>query len=257
MQGGIPNIIYGQYGDELKVSSNKGGITLGTRMVMPNGDEYVFAQCSSTATLAKGRLVTCAAIDWAETANVVTASTGAYTMAVTLGATAEVTHNEYEDGTLWVYKGSASGTNGSHGEWTIIKGNTPALASETTTISLYQSNPCSSALSAATVQIKQNPYKGVLLTAAATAQVGHIAGVTAASCAASQYLWLQKKGEGVCIAGSAIAVGELLIVSAASAGYCNRWTAGADTTTNSQVIGRANALVTTAGDYCLVDLALE
>jgi len=247
-----PNVIYGNYGDELAVSGTKTH-ELGQRMVMPNGDSYAYAQCSSTATLAKGLLVTGAAIAWAETANVATASTGAHTITVTLGATASVTVKDlFEDGVFWVYKSTSAGEH-----YRIRKSGT-AAAGSALTLNTFNSEPCSSALSAATCQIKTNNFKYVLLAAAATAQVGAIAGATAASCAVSDYIWLKRRGEIPITCSDTIGVvGARAIVSSSTAGNVARWIAAADTTTNSDVVGTFQALVATKGDRGLIYLTLD
>ena len=54
---GFPNIVFGSYGDQYTTSSTPiGGNPLGTMMILPDGCEFVHAQCGGTTPLAAANL---------------------------------------------------------------------------------------------------------------------------------------------------------------------------------------------------------
>ncbi len=250
----FPNIIYGNYGDEKIVSSTK-VLELGQRMQLPNGSIYAYAQCSSTATLAVG-LMTCGKeLHFVDTALVATAATGSIAPVVTFGATAAaVTKDLYADGFLYTYKGTGGGMKYK------VKSHGTAGAATALTVNLDPDDPITVTMTAATVMLRENPFKYVLLRAAASTSPNIFAGVPAASCAVSQYLWLQRRGETMLkISGTIGVAGDPVVISAATAGNGVRWLASADTASvgGNNVIGQFVSPVDTVADYALVYLTLD
>ena len=249
----FPNIIYGRYGDEKKVSGTK-VLELGQRMQLPDGQIYAYAQCSSTAALAVSLVVTAKAVHFADSALLATASKGATTVVVTFGATAAaVPANLYEDGTLYAYKGAVA-----PGLKYKIKSHGTAGAATALTVNLQAKDKVHVTMTASTVMLRENPFKYVLLSAGATAEVGIVAGVPAASCAVSDYIWLQRRGE--CLVKTAATIGVVgtpVVLAAGTAGNVSRWIAAADTSTNQGPIGTFVSSVTTAADYGLIYLTLD
>ncbi len=253
----FPKIIYGRYGDEKKTSSAApNSLELGTRMVLPDGREFALAYAGGTA-LSRGVVCTAPAVSAADLLLNTTgsAAVGATTVYITFGATAGVAVNELKDGYLMSFKG------GTAGYMYKIKQNTVAAASETSTVTLYESDELKAPMAAGTTYVfpMVNPFNGVIVRPASTQQTGVFAGVTANSVAINRYFWIQRKGPVQILASETVGlVGELACCSTADAGGVTRRLIDADTTTiKDWAIGRFMVAPAQSTDYATVCLELE
>ena len=256
----FPNIIYGDYGDErIAQSTAIGNLPLGTRMVLPDGRAFAHCQASATALVA-GKLYQGEAYA-SGTGNikslaVVTAVAGAYTCVITMSATGGISANQYDDGYLF----SASSTGTGIGYSYKIKTCSTAAAASTTTVTLYEPIKVTMAAGTTTVGLRVNEFKNILLTTADTVRVNSLAGVTANSCAAAYYTWIQRKGVApVFTDNTTLIVGTPATASTTVAGAVGGESAATTLNTNGLGYTAVGYVVSVAAsaEYSLIDLKLD
>ncbi len=251
----FPTVVQLKYGEEKESHSAK-VFELGTRGTLPDGREFAFAHCSSTAALNIGQM--CVQKALGHTAQVVSwtgsAAVGATTVIVTTSATGAVTANQYQDGYLWVFSDNGQGYTHK------VKANNSAAVSSTCTFTLYPYDPVKVLIKAASSKIglRENEFADVLTRGAATEQVGLLAGVPANSVAADQYFWVQRKGPVAVFASDTVGLmGEPAACGSAEAGL-TRYLIDADTTTIGHwEVARFMAAPAASADYVLVYLELD
>ena len=259
----FPNIIYGDFGDERVSQSTKiGNLPLGTRMILPDGRLFAHAKASATA-LVVGKLYQGEAYA-SGTGNikslaVVTALAGAYTAVITMSATGGISASQYDDGYLF----SAASTGTGSGYAYKIKSCSTAAAGSTTTVTLYEPIKVTMSAGTTTVGLRVNEFDNILLTTADTVGVSALAGVTANSCAASYYTWIQRRGPVACFTdNTTVIVGVGVTASTTVAGAVAVWpasaadTAGVRTAKGADIIGECLSVAASA-EYSLVRLKLE
>jgi hypothetical protein len=260
----FPAVHYGNFGDEKVTSSSKiGGLPLGTKMVLPDGREFRHAYCSGTA-IAVGKVyqtqVQIADAQYAAgSVTVAVAAANTTTVGIKTGGTTAITTDQFADGHL-IVSGSAGGGIG----WSYkIKSNNSAAAGSTTcTLTLYETDPIKVAIAGGTAEVgvRENPWRGVILTTADTVIAGRF-GVSCSSAAASSYVWLQTKGPAACyVAGTAVVSGEVVVASTGVAGAVAKIVASTAGPTSAKAmlnpIGQV-FLASIANGYAMVDLWLD
>ena len=231
----FPNIIYGDYGDEKATSSTKiGSLPLGTRMVLPDGAEYVQGRASATAMVAGNLYQGNAGIQATDAdykCSIAVASGGAAgstTVVLTAGATTGVTVDQFQDGTLITASSVGTGV----GHVYRIKSNASAAAGSSITINLYPTDPFKVALAAGstTCGLREHEYFNLTLTTGDTVGVGTLAGVAPVAVAASYYCWVQRKGRAAVKGDGTLIVGVPVVPSDNADGAVESWpTSAADT----------------------------
>jgi hypothetical protein len=242
--------IQGNYGDEKITSSVQTANPLGTRMELPDGRAFYYAQAAGTA-LAAGAITQGAATVTAHDMDLVVtaaAAIGARTIAVTLGATLSA-KDQYKDGYVYVNDGAGEG------HIYKIAGNNAVAASGGMTIQLYQTDVVREALTTSSlVGLVVNPYKDVIVYPASV--TGQAVGVPATEIAADAFGWLQTAGPASVLCDVASVVGNHVRVSDNTAGATEPLVRGA-TDENDEAIGVAMLIAPVSGDYGLVDLRIR
>lgn len=184
---------------------------LGTRFRTADGREVVLVQASSATTVASGKLYAAPAIV-ANHQNLATstASAGATTVTVTLGATA-ATANQYAGGFVIFNAGTGAG------QTLRIQSHPAASSSATLVLTLEDAIVTATSTSDTKSCLVANPYNNVIISP--TTNTGAPVGVALYPIAASSYGYLVAKGPAATLSDStAPAIGCAVSWSAATAG---------------------------------------
>jgi len=272
----FPSTIYGEYGDE-KVSTTAGGDAnnagkfhaLGQKMELPDGRVFRYARASATAIVA-GKLYHGKAGE-ANTAQIMslavagTNAVGDTDIVVTIPAGTALGANVFDDGYLFTASSIGTGI----GHVYRIESASSCAAGSTTTVKLKGNETVHVAPNASTtVGLRKNPYDELLLNTANTVGTNTLAGVSAASAAASAYCWIQRRGPAaVYTAAEVPVIGQPVIAATTLAGAvaglsaiipANTGTVGAATLPGKslQTVGMCMS-VAGSTEYSLIDLMLE
>ncbi|MAH50462.1 hypothetical protein CMI37_31865 [Candidatus Pacearchaeota archaeon] len=263
--GSFPNKIYGDYGDEKVVGSTKLH-ELGHAMELPDGRTFRYARAGGTA-LVPGKLYQGkgeeANTSLAKAAVVPSSSVAINSRkpVVTIAGTA-LAADVFADGYLTVSSSVGTGV----GHTYKIASNNSCAAGSTTTLTLAGNDKLAVALEAGTtrVALRKSPYDEVILTTANTVFTNAIAGVAAASAAASDYVWLQRTGEcAVFVDATTLVIGQPVKASTTVAGAVGPISNTASTDvgkskyTIGQYIGGGTSGVSASAEYALTNLKLE
>jgi len=191
----------GAYGQEKVISSTKGGIALGTRMVFDDGRVYYRCLVGGT-TLEAGTLCMAKAADASADMDLtvaLAAAVGDTTITVDLEAGA-VAKNAFEDG--YIYINDADG----EGHTYKILSHPAAAGSDELIVTLYSSDPVAEALvlNTSLAGLVANPYNGVIVHN--TTRTNPIVGVAATQITNAYYGWLQTWGPCCVLTGAAVGV---------------------------------------------------
>lgn len=214
--------------------------TLGTRLVLPDGRAFRYAQAGTVALVA-GNILTSAAIGGATTTaqtNLAVATSSAigdnfgYATIVTTTQPADTFREGYyciEAGTAAQGRGQMYKL-GSHG----------ALTAASQKLLFADGEVCRTAITAAsaTVRLVANPYARVI-QAAATTLTGGVVGGAHIAVTASYFFWLQTWGPFNALVNATLTVGRSLLNGVAIAGAVTLDTAALD----DQVVGYSFASV--------------
>jgi len=241
------NIINGTYGQE-KVETSSQKLELGTRMVFRDGREYRYAHNGGTA-VGEGLIVAAEALVAHHGSDgdlaVATTAAGSRTIDVTVEATAAA-KNLYKEGYLWFNLESTS----VH-DFYKIKEHDAFGSGGSATVTIEDEDGLHQAVTNGTdkVGLMKNPYDNVIVATAAVAE--RPVGITVNNFTVDYYGWLQTRGLSVIKidAGSTVALGTPLGVSAAHAGQASA--VAADTTGG---IARVVSLAAVDNEYCPVIL---
>ncbi len=263
----FPSTIYGEYGDE-KVSGLTKVHALGQKMELPDGRIFRYARASATAVVA-GQLYHGKAGE-ANTAQIIslavagTNAVGDRDVVVTMAGSA-LAANVFDDGYLFTASSIGTGI----GHTYKIQSASSCAAGSTTTVTLEGNDELKVALnSSTTVGLRKNQYDELLVNTADTVGTNTLAGVSAASAAASAYCWVQRRGPAtVYTAAEVPIVGQPVIAATTLAGAvaglsvilpANTGTTGAATLPGKslQVVGECMS-VAASTEYSLIDLMLE
>ena len=246
----FPNSIFGKYGWE-KVQTSEQKHKLGTRMVFDDGRAFRYVETGGS-DIAAGAIVQAAAgvanhdMDLA----IATASSGATSITVTLGATA-ATKNQYKDGYIYINDGATG-----EGHVYKIKSNPAADGSATLALTLDEEDGIVTALTNGThlAGLSINTYKDVVISPTTVTNVA--VGVAPRLLTADYYGWVQTWGEAAVLCNAAGVLGEHVRVGGASTagGFEDLDRDGSGE--NEQVIGVQMLIPSVATDYGLVFLTL-
>ena len=244
--------IWGDFGDE-KVTGSTKLHPLGTRMVLPDGRAFRYAENAGTA-LHAGVVVQAAAATAADDVDVplaAQASVGDKTISVTAQGT--IAKDKYADGFIFINDGTgeglvykiasnAAGTSSNTMVVTLYDGDTVAVATDSTAASTL----CGLAL---------NTYKDVIISPTTVSNVA--VGVSTTSVTADYYCWLQTWGEAAVLVNAAGVIGQHVRVGGASTAGGTEDMDFDGSGENEQLIGvQMNIAPTSAGDYGLIFLQI-
>ena len=263
----FPSVVYGSYGDEKTAQSTKiNNLPLGTRMVLPDGREFVHAKASATALIAgdmyqqNSMAVVAGTSDAGILTNMAVATSaaiGATTVVITMAATAHFSKDLLAGG--YLFTNDATG----EGHCYKIKGNTAAASLGSCTITLEPNDAIKVALAAGTseVAVRQLPFDNVTITTADTVGVGALAGVAPVAVTASYYCWLQRKGPAAVLTDGTVIVGVPCVVSPALAGAIAPFSTSAADTAGVRAAKGIDTVgyvmnVSASTEYSLVNLCL-
>ena len=241
------NIINGTYGWEKQETSDQRH-ELGTRMVFRDGREYRYTHNGGVA-IGEGLIAVSEALVTNHGSDgdlaVATTAAGSRTIDVTVEATAAA-KNLYKEGYLWFNLESTS----VH-DFYKIKEHDAFGSGGSATVTIEDEDGLHQAVTNGTdkVGLMKNPYDNVIVATAAVAE--RPVGITVNNFTVDYYGWLQTRGLSVIKidAGSTVALGTPLSVSAAHAGQAAA--VGADTTGG---IARVVSLQAVDNEYCPVIL---
>lgn len=180
------NTIYGPSSDRLVQSSTQKH-PLGTRMVLPDGRVFRYAQAGGV-TLDAGKLMQESVVISGHEKDMVTAAAAVGDTAITITPiTNDISANQYKEGYLYV--NDADG----EGQMFTVKSHPAILKTVAGVITIEDEDAVVVALTTSTqCGIRTNPYDGVLV--APTSETGIPVGVTPIAVTTPNYFWLQTWG---------------------------------------------------------------
>ena len=246
------NVIYGSYGDEKVISATK-VLSLGTKMVLPDGRIYRYSKAGGT-TLAAGKLVQQEdTVDDHDTDRICSAAAvGDTSITLTLGGSTAVTEDQYAEGYLTITDDTGEG------HVYKVKSNNSAATVETCEFTLEPGDAVRVAVDAATTTagLRTNEFSGLLLWEASTI-VGPIAGIPPTTVTASNYFWVHRRGAVAAWVDGSHVLGTGVVASSTVDGTLNVYTASSALTWyDSDIIGYTMS-VSGSTEYGLVYLTLE
>ncbi len=261
----FPNLIYGEYGDEkVTAASAIGGLYLGTKMVLPDGREFVHCKAAAASALVAGRVydgspgITC--LDTLKGLAVLDGAIGATTVTVGPVAGTVVAASAFNEGYLFFSNSAGPGKGNTYK----IKTTPSALstgAGASFVVTLDSKDGLTEAITAASTKcgLRPNPYSGVTLTTANTIGTSVIIGVAPVDVTAGEYCWIQRKGPAACetdnttliigvpVTASTTVTGEVAVMPATSASITSA--------KGYQKLGTCIAVAASA-EYSLINLEL-
>jgi len=244
--------IWGDYGQEKDTGTTQ-LLALGSRMVLPDGRAFRYAENAGTA-LHAGVVVQAATATAADDVDVplaVQASVGDKTITVTAAGT--IAKDKYADGFIFINDGTgegtiykiasnAAGTNGNTMVVTLYDGDAVKVATDSTVANTL----CGFAL---------NTYKDVIISPTTVTNVA--IGVSTTSVTADYYCWLQTWGEAAVLVNAAGVIGQHVRVGGATTAGGTEDMDFDDTNENEQLVGvQMNIAPTAAADYGMVFLQI-
>lgn len=229
--------------DNYQISSTQGG-ALGTRGETKDGREWRYG-LAGAANLAIGKLAQQPAVISTHQNVVVSGSAGDLTATVTLGATNNMTQDQYKDGFLLGLSGTGAG------QVARIRTN-PAIALSTAGV-VQLAEPLTTTFAATPkASLMLNPYAGALISSTAdTTQ--QVVGVPIITITAAFYGWFLTRGPGAVLVNGTPAVGSGLIKSATTAGAADIEA----TTTITQRIGQVYDTAGVSTSYITANLNIQ
>lgn len=247
---GFSNIVYGSYGDQWMTSDDPiGGNPLGTPMVLPDGREFIHAQCGGTTPLAAGKLAQESVVAAASIIDLVVAADvaiGGTTITWTNTSDAQ-TVNQYAEG--WILCNDATGEGYMYKiESNLVEATGTGVGSAT----LAPGETVQVALVSGTSEIglRTNSHDAVVVAPSA-AETGAVVGVSMCVVAINDYCWLQKRGDCPVLTSGTLVVGEMVTRSDTTGGAVEPY--NQDGTGDFTVVGE---VVSVAGDteYSIIKL---
>jgi len=180
---------------------------LGTRRLLKDGREFVYAQAGASA-LAAGKLGISAAIDAAHANKAILAAVaiGTTTLAVTVTAGTAIAANALKDGALQINDATGEGYS-----YTISSNS--AISASGTIVNLTLEEGIKVALDATSeFTLVHNPWKGVV----ESTTVGCPVGVPVVAVPALYYYWAQTRGLACLLMGDTVALGTDVIQDTAT-----------------------------------------
>ena len=252
--GSFPNIKFGDYGDE-KVTGSVKMEKLGTLMMLPDGRKYRYARSGGTALAVGTILRQGPMLDLTIDQNLVIASSAAIdseTVNVTMGVTATITKDMFEDGYLYTCLSAGVGS-----VYKIKAHPAMTVASDTVEFTLADNDKLKLAVVATSslCGLQLNEYAACLLNPASTAFLGIICGIPPVAVDADDYFWVQRSGPAVGMAsGTCMVLGEGISCSSVEAGSLTISSTASDE--EIDIVGHCLA-VGADSTYVLINLELE
>jgi hypothetical protein len=247
--------VWGDYGDE-KVTSTTAdfGLTIGTRMVLPDGRVFRYAFSNGAAGAGTG-VQSSIALANADTDIAVNtaAAVGAKSVSITFGTSpnTDVAEDYYANGYLFV--------NDVDGEGHVYRIRTHAAAdvsaSPAVLIYLQDGDGIAEALTTSSeVGLVANPYMHVIPTPAG-AQTARCVGYAAAEVADDSYFWAQTWGEAAVLVDGTLVIFTPVRVSDGLAGGVEAY--DSDAASQEQEVGFATNFLAATGEYQFVFLTIS
>lgn len=239
----FPMVVQGSEG--LQWEHTEGNMRpLGTKMVFPDGREYVYCQAGGT-TLEPGKTMQQAVVATDHDHELAPAAADIDATSITLQlVTTAVTANMYDEGYLFA--------NDVDGEGYLYKIVSHAVAGSTDTCAFVIQGGLRVAYTTSTrVGLRKHPCDGVIR--APITESGCLVGVTVRAITDSWYGWLQKKGPCVVLGNGDLKVGCLVARGTTTEGSVDTL-CGDGTSTN---IGECMADSDESGDYSLINLNIR
>ena len=235
--------IWGDYGDEKVTSTSEDfGVTIGTRLVLPDGRVFRYAFSNGAAGAGTGVQSSAATANHDSDLAVAAASAvGAKSVSVTLGAT-EAAEDLYANGYLF--------GNDVEGEGHVyrIRQHDAIGSGGTGTINLMDGDTISEALVAGSSQVGlvMNPYMHVIPSPGG-AQTGRTVGFAPAEVADNSYFWAQTWGEAAVLADGTLVIFRPIRMSDGTAGAVENY--ASQTASEEQVVGFATNVLAATTEY--------
>lgn len=203
-----------------QISSTQQG-ALGLRAETKDGREFRYG-LAGASNLAVGKLVQQPAVVTTHQNVVVAGSAGDMTATVTLGATNNMTQDQYKDGYLVGLSGTGAGQ-------TVRIRTNPAIALSTAGV-LQLAEPLTTTFAATPkASLVLNPYSGGIISASGET-TDQVIGVPIITVTAAYYAWFQTKGIAGVLGNGTITKGAGLIKSGTTAGAVDIEATGTITT---------------------------
>lgn len=246
-----PNYVSGNYGDEKVTSTTEDyGLTIGTRMVLPDGRvfRYAFSNGAAGAGTTVQSSIAIANHDNNEDV-AAAAAVGATSVSLTLGATL-ATADQYANGYL------AMTTAAGEGHLYRIRTHAAVASDGTGTFYLEDGDSIREALTTSSkFGLVANPYMHVI-PAPAGAQTARCVGVCPAEVADNSYFWVQTWGEALCLVNGTLVIFTPVRVSDdTTAGSVEAYSS--DTDAEEQKIGFATNVLAATTHYQFVFLEIS
>ena len=235
--------IWGDYGDEKVTSTSEDfGVTIGTRLVLPDGRVFRYAFSNGAAGAGTGVQSSAATANHDSDLAVAAASAvGAKSVSVTLGGTAAA-EDLYANGYLF--------GNDVEGEGHVyrIRQHDAIGSGGTGTINLMDGDTISEALVAGSSQVGlvTNPYMHVIPSPGG-AQTGRTVGFAPAEVADDSYFWAQTWGEASVLADGTLVIFRPLRMSDGTAGAVENY--ASQTASEEQVVGFATNVLAATTEF--------
>jgi len=252
--------IWGDYGDE-KVTSTTAdlGLTIGTRMILPDGRVFRYAFSDGAAGAGTG-VQSSIALANADTDIAVTtsAAVGDKSVVITFGTSpdTDVAEDYYANGYLFVNDSGSSGAGEGHVYRIRTHAAADVSASPPITIHLQDGDPIAEALTAGQSQVGlvANPYMHVIPTPAG-AQTARCVGYAAAEVADDSYFWAQTWGEAALLTDGTLIIFRPVRVSDGVAGAVEEYQS--DQNEEEQEVGFATNFLAATTEYQFVFLTIS
>ena len=250
-------IVWADFGSE-KTESETAEHALGTKMILPDGRTYYYAQCASGAAITTaGMIVDGAALIAAHDMDltlILAHSVGDNTISLEVPTT-DLTKNQYKDGYL-VFNDEAG-----EGEVYRIVSHPAHDASVDNTVIITIEDPgIRTALTTSTeAQLVYNPYTGIKIIDGDGTQTTGPLGVTTIPVTASYYCWIQTSGiSSVAVSGTtALTLGDAIEVSQVGSQDGMATLGDSSGATDLLRIGTAMGVASVSGDKGLVMLSIR
>lgn len=253
--------IWGDYGDEKDTVTPtdtaptpaepdpQNGLSVGTRMVLPDGRVFRYAFSNGAAGAGTGVQSSAALANHdSDLAVSAAAAAGANSVSVTLGGTA-ATVNQYANGYLFV--------NDVDGEGHVyrIRQHDAIGSGGTGTINLMDGDAIDTALTTSSqVGLVVNPYMHVIPSPGG-AQTGRTVGFAPAVVADNTYFWAQTWGEAAVLADGTLVIFRPIRVSDGTAGAVEEYSSQTDA--EEQVVGFATNVLAASTEYQFAFLTIS
>jgi hypothetical protein len=242
--------IWADYGDEKVTSTTEDlGLTIGTRMVLPDGRAFRYSFSNGAAGAGTGVQSSAAIANHDSDLAVAAASAvGAKSVSVTLGSTAAA-EDLYANGYLFV--------NDVDGEGHVyrIRQHDAIGSGGTGTINLMDGDTISEALTTSSqVGLVASPYMHVIPSPGG-AQTGRTVGFAPAEVADNSYFWAQTWGEAAVLADGTLVIFRPLRVSDGTAGAVEEYSSQTDA--EEQEVGFATNVLAATTEYQFAFLTIS